>query len=142
MCENGIDVEKIMEEIREDIREKGYTYDMLSFNDVKKVEGTIETFDYEELKRWVGEMNHHCTIPWYRDLCGNGFIRLIKKIIRKLIAFVVAPISEEQTQYNSEAVRAMNQLVAYIEHQNDKMELYEKQIRNLEMNLEAQKKEH
>ncbi|CUX40509.1 hypothetical protein BN3590_01217 [Clostridium sp. C105KSO15] len=29
-----IDVEKIMEEIREDIRIKGYTNDMLSFNDV------------------------------------------------------------------------------------------------------------
>lgn len=140
LCETVIDVEKIMESIRAEIKEKGYTPDMLSFNDVKKVEGEYETFNYQELRFQVTEMNHHCVIPWYRDLYGNKIKQLFKKIIRKLISFIIAPMSEEQTRYNVETVRAMNQMVAYIEQQNEKIELYEKQIQTLEMNIAAIKK--
>lgn len=141
LTQGSIDVEKIMEDIRADIKAKGYTADMLSFNDVKKVEETCETFNYQELKFQVSEMNYHCAIPWYRDLFGNKIKIFIKKLIRKSISFVVAPIAEEQTRFNAETAKAMNQMVAYIEYLDEKLEIYENQIQTLEMKLQQTNKE-
>ena len=56
-----VDVEKIMEEIRQEIKEKGYNDSMLSFRDVDGSEQlkelTSDVFDLGEMERVVQQMN-------------------------------------------------------------------------------------
>jgi methyl-accepting chemotaxis protein len=129
---NTIDVEKIMEEIRAEIKEKGYTSDMLSFQDVQHT--VVEEYSYNEAEylELVRRLNTDAYVPWYRDLGVNGVKRFVKKVIRRMISFVVAPMSEEQNRFNSEVCQAVNQLQGYIEQQKHVIETCQKNINLLE----------
>jgi hypothetical protein len=81
---NSVNIEEIMDEIRADIKKKGYTDDVLNFDDA----------DIAYIRdQW------HIQINTGTD---NNFIlkRLIKKIIKKLSLFIVSPIIEHQSHFN------------------------------------------
>lgn len=130
-----INVEEIMEEIREDIKNKGYTSDMLSFKDVAVPNEEGYTYNYDELCRLVYQMNQCCSVPWARELPGNVIVVFIKKVIRVLVTFLIAPMSDEQNAFNGNATRVINQLMGYIDVQNNKIESMEKNIEMLEEKL-------
>lgn len=111
-----IDVEKIMEEIREDIRIKGYTNDMLSFNDViiEPQIGVNTGFDKVKFNEELYELNNYWNIASNHVITGNKIVLLIKRIIRKCIRFHINPIIEEQNRFNAVVVRSINLLDQYI----------------------------
>lgn len=113
-----INVENIMQEIREDIKRKGYTSDMLSFQEVAIPINEGYPYDYEELKKLVCQMDQQCYVAWARELPGNPIVIFIKKVIRILVAFLIAPISDEQNAFNGSATRVVHQLMGYIHEQN------------------------
>lgn len=142
-----INVEKIMEEIREEIKEKGYTSDMLSFRDIETCDVKYDEFAQSEYDSAVHNMGVYSYVPWYRDLSQSKMKRIIQKVIRKFSAFLIAPISDQQSDFNYEATRAFKQIAGYIEQtetllesQKKTVELLEERIEKLETEIEILRK--
>lgn len=112
-----INVEEIMEEIRKDILEKGYTNDMLSFEDIKVQESATDSakFQMQEMVRELSVVNSNYELHFYREYEGNFIKKLIKKVIRKIIKPIIFPICEEQIRYNVAVTRVLNQMNLYIQ---------------------------
>ena len=105
--ENGkINIEEIMAEIKQNIKDQGLTADMLSFEDVpfkKTAHGgsASEALDY---------ITSHYYIQPYKELKGNPVKVFIKKVIRKMVKFYVEPVVFEQNDFNANAVTVMKSL--------------------------------
>ena len=86
----SIDVSEIMEQIRTEIKEKGYSSDMLSFADVPNdadSDTSGERFDADMLRANVQYISTHHRVDPYRPLAGNPIAVFFKKVIRKLVSF-------------------------------------------------------
>jgi len=131
-----IDVEEIMKEIRLEIQEKGLNESMLSFQDVDGGEilkglQNGEKYDPGELERLVQQVNLRSNVPWYHRVEGNAFANFIKKVIRKLIRFMIIPVVEEQNAFNGSAAQCLNQLLAYVKEQDQKITALERELQAL-----------
>ncbi|HNZ97980.1 hypothetical protein [Ruminococcus sp.] len=101
-----INIEEIMAEIKQSIKDQGLTADMLSFEDVpyrKNAQSgsASEALDY---------VSTHYYIQPYKELQGNPVKVFIKKVIRKLTKFYVEPVVFEQNDFNANAVTVMKSL--------------------------------
>lgn len=101
-----INIEEIMAEIKQSIKDQGLTADMLSFEDVpyrKNAQSgsASEALDY---------ISTHYYIQPYKELKGNPVKVFIKKVLRKLIKFYVEPVVFEQNDFNANAVTVMKSL--------------------------------
>lgn len=132
---NMIDVEKIMQEIREDIKAKGYTNDMLSFQEVQMQSDIDTKFDKNVYKHILHNLNSRNSIPWYREIPQGGIVRFVKKVVRKLCTFIIAPMSDEQNFYNGEVAKQFNQIAGYIQQTDEQLEAYKKNIQLLEQKI-------
>ncbi len=107
MEENNINIEEIMADIKREIKEKGLTGDMLSFEDVpyKKTPqagGSVkEALDF---------LNSNYNVQPYKELKGNPLKVVFKKIIRKLMKFYIEPTVNDQNNVNSSIVTVLNEL--------------------------------
>lgn len=132
-----IDIERIMEEIRADIREKGYTQDMLSFADVpmrRQQKQTAQGATGSQLADLAGRMREKSYINWRRPVPA-GFKGLVKRIIYKCTGFVVAPITEEQVICNETAAESVEQLCRVVQEQQKGMDEMDKRIRQMEQRI-------
>ncbi|MBQ9894457.1 MAG: hypothetical protein IJM38_03630 [Ruminococcus sp.] len=135
----NINIEEIMAQIKRDIREKGLTPDMLSFEDVpysKPVqvtrEGNATLSDADEA---LAHMNAHYYIQPYKPLAGSSIKVFIKKVLRKLMKFYVEPVVFEQNEFNANTVSVLNTFRGSISSQpqaQDNSEL-ENRIETLEL---------
>ena len=101
-----INIEEIMSEIKRNIKEQGLTSDMLSFEDVPfnktaQSGSAPEALDY---------LTSHYYIQPYKEIQGNPVKVFVKKVLRKLVTFYVAPIVFEQNDFNANAVTVMKAL--------------------------------
>ena len=101
-----INIEEIMAEIKQSIKEQGLAADMLSFEDVPYKKNAqsgsaSEALDY---------VSTHYYIQPYKELQGNPVKVFIKKAIRKLTKFYVEPVVFEQNDFNANAVTVMKSL--------------------------------
>ena len=109
-----VNIEKIMEEIRSEIREKGYTSNMLSFYDVTGMSsGDGKSFDPRDFGAAMNTANDICIVPFDPPLSGNPIAVFIKKLIRKLIRFYIRPTVEQQNAFNAQMLRGVNMLGSY-----------------------------
>lgn len=108
-----VNIEKIMDDIRNEIKEKGYTADMLSFNDVSGVVSEPAELDESSLVASLNAANSICCVPFDPPLTGNPILKFIKKVIRKLIRFYIRPTVEQQNEFNAQIVRAANTMATY-----------------------------
>lgn len=90
---NGIDVTKIMEQIRQDIKESGADRIPLSFQDSNS--SSASTLD--EAVRYLA---YNYEVTAYQMLEGNKIKRFFKKCIRKAGSFFVLPIVAQQNKLN------------------------------------------
>ncbi len=135
MAEAGtINIEEIMQEIKSDIKAKGYTNDCLSFDDVVVDVSSMNavTFDRIKFNEDLYTANHEWQVNAYRVLQGNAIVVFFKKVIRKLVYFFVEPIVMAQNGYNASVVRMMNQMSCYIDEQNKEIEELKKRLAELE----------
>jgi hypothetical protein len=91
-----IDVNSILCEIRNEIKEKGYTNDLPAFNDSPDQQ-FLANKEYDYLKTL-------CEVEPNKQLNGNKFVVFIKKIIRKFIKFYMVPIVKDQNAFNHSVV--------------------------------------
>lgn len=145
---NEINVEEIMEQIRREIKEKGYENDILSFDDVEADEGNVvlhDSFDEDVFTKEVMGLNHSWSVQTYRDLGSRGPVGFVKKVIRKCIRFYVDPVVEDQNQFNANLVRTVNLLNCYVREQNETINVLKKEIielkkKNEELNDNQEKR--
>lgn len=139
-----INIEKIMDDIRAEIKEKGYTADMLSFSDVT---GAVHTssdgsFNIEEYNGVVSYLQAAHVVPVSKPISGNPIIVFIKKLIRKFTRVTIRPVVEHQSEYNASSARALALVGTYISQNSvvSNAELLEK-IDMLELKLQTAAKE-
>lgn len=132
MENSGINIEDIMSDIKAEIKEKGYTADMLSFEDVTKMSViSVDRFDQGAFSSVVSYMNSSYSVPITRPLLGNPIIVFIKRVLRKLTRFTLRPIVEHQSEYNCYSAKAFTMMEDYIKagvavaELNKKVELLE-----------------
>lgn len=107
MEDNNINIEEIMADIKREIKEKGLSGDMLSFEDVPyrktpQAGGSV--------KEALGSLNSNYNVQPYKELNGNPLKVLLKKIIRKMTKFYIEPAVEDQNNINSDIVTVLNGL--------------------------------
>ena len=146
-----INIEEIMQQIRAEIKEKGYTNDMLSFNDIvaDSVEMNVDKFDKVLFNEEIYSLNSFWNIQTEHALVSAGALKtklsvFIKKVIRKLIRFYIIPIVSEQNTFNANVVRTMNLVNCYItenERLSETVTINQEQIEKLvQENNELKKK--
>ncbi|MFR3729876.1 hypothetical protein [Lacrimispora sp.] len=118
MQDNGIDVKKIMEEIRKEIQERGYNKSILSFSDV-----VIEKVE-EKNKFLLSEWKHNlymANLSANNSSCNNsvGIKKVLKRIVRKGYYIIFRPIINDQKLFNSYVVNCLNQIDNYMANQKD-----------------------
>lgn len=131
-----INVEEIMEQIRNDIKEKGYTPDMLSFKDSNASYAVARAFDSEEFRNTVGHIEMTKYVPWKQDITGQGVKGTAKKAIQKLIGPIIAPASDGQNVHNQQVAEAFAQLLGYVAMQGKLIEEQEEKIASIQKRLE------
>ena len=107
MEDNNINIEEIMADIKREIKEKGLSGDMLSFEDVPyrktpQAGGSV--------KDALGSLNSNYNVQPYKELNGDPLKVLFKKIIRKMTKFYIEPAVEDQNNINSDIVTVLNGL--------------------------------
>lgn len=143
--ENVMKVEKIMADIRQKIKDEGLTADMLSFEDIPlcenivTLEGGYSTALLQQSTEYVSaryQVNINAPIE------GNFIKVFVKKVIRKLILFFIAPIVTEQNALNYHYANAIMQLNGYINKNcNSDPAVLEEQLRELELKQMNSKRE-
>ena len=143
----SINVSEIMEGIRAEIKEKGYSSDMLSFTDVPldtENGGAAERFDIDVLHSSVQYYTANHTVELERSVSGNPVSRFCKKIIRRLVRFYAEPYAAEQNSLNACAAQAQAQVEMYIQESRmhstktllDRIEVLELQQKNARLEIE------
>ncbi len=113
-----INVSEIMEGIRAEIKEMGYSSDMLSFADVpndEEVKIELEQFDADMLRQNVQYLAVNHRLEPYPVLSGNPLTVFFKKIARKLTRFDMEPCIAEQSSINASISQAQQQIELYIQ---------------------------
>lgn len=125
-----VNIEKIMQEIREEIAEKGYKNDMLSFNDVilDTADLNVSKFDKVSFNEELYSLNHSWDVKAYRiiprtDSLKSKVAMFLKKVIRKTVKFYVEPIVTDQNYFNAITVKMFNLMERYISENKKTVEL-------------------
>lgn len=110
MDNKNVNIEEIMQNIRKEIKEKGLSSDMLSFEDVpyQKPDAAVNGAGSEEVKNSLVYLNGHYNVQPYKPLGGNPLFVFIKKVLRKLMKFYIEPIVNDQNNFNANVVRVLN----------------------------------
>lgn len=135
-----INIEEVMNEIRAEIKEKGYTSDMLSFEDVVSLSPVAVDADsaIEDLHGAISCINASYIVPESIPVKGNAIVRFVKKVIRKLCRFYVKPIVMTQNEFNALCVRALNDVNIYIdESSKTSVTELENKVNMLELKLKT-----
>lgn len=125
----NIDVENIMQKIRNEIKEKGYTNDMLSFNDIEIdiSDLIVNEFNMYDFNEEIKLLNRLWNVKANRPIIDKGtwkskITKFMKKVIRKSIKFYVEPIATDQAIFNAMIVKTFNMLSHYLrENNNDEL---------------------
>lgn len=128
----NINIEDIMAEIREEICRKGYKDGEIQFNDI--ILSSVATpYNMQAYKEELEKMSCDRMVLSYRDISsdrpGLGFIfTFFKKIARRLVAFYVEPIVDDQNKFNEEAVNLFAQALNKFAEDDEKISELERQL--------------
>lgn len=113
--DNHVDVELIMSQIKAEIKENGFKDSDLSFEDIWSLEEEKCDSVQEQLSNLLDEMERKKQVLFYRELSGNPVKKFVKRVVRKLIAFIIQPIVDEQNDYNEYVYNICRLLVENME---------------------------
>lgn len=132
-----INIEEIMEEIRRNIRERGYDKEPLGFDEIKDADALSEkeTFHMDVLV----QETEYLRCNWNNTLqlpltARNKLLRHIKAFIFRAIRPILFPIVNYQNAYNMSNARCVNQLKEYViqlEQYKEQLESLQQQVREL-----------
>ena len=114
---NNIDIDQIMQEIRQEIKEKNLDHAILDFEEIPftpEISQAENQFQCSSLQQSTEYLNIRNQIDPYKPIEGNFLIRWIKKVLRKLMKFYIMPIMTEQNALNLHTANAIHQTNQYI----------------------------
>jgi|GEM_PF-4068838 len=116
---DDINVQDIMDKIRSNIDEEKYSDEMSDIENINYSDGhdMNNTFSKQTFDEEIGKANHQYLVEYYRKMHGNKLIILIKKFMRRVLAFTVGPLVDCQNDYNSTVVRILNQMKLYLDNE-------------------------
>lgn len=139
---DGIDVSKIMEEVRASIPEREEDWQRLRFEDIPidASAGTVESgegsFDREEFDRAAVQVSESWNAPFFRDIPGGRVKVFFKRVVRKLIRFCLEPITQDVTGFQHAVARCMAGLRRFMGEQLGAERRHEAEIAALQTRVE------
>ena len=139
--EEQIDVESIMEEIRAEIKRKGYKEKEVRFSDINISYADNMDVDHMELSAEAYkkqllllniQKNVNTNKTLYADSTAGKVEIFFKKVFRKCARFYVEPIVSGQNEYNETNAMLMCQLYAAVK----RVEELEKKMAQLEKRIQ------
>lgn len=128
---SDVNVEKIMEEIREEVEKSGPWPEIPSFEDAGK--GIGYSADARGLRSHIEELTNDYVIPIsFPDMGGNPLKKLYKKIVTKAVRCATAPMSTRITETNEALKTALEEAGDVIEKQQEQIDRLTKQVEALE----------
>ena len=120
-----------MKQIREEIKEKGYKEEDLSFEDitVPAVE-SVSTVEPDEgaLSLALNNANKMVRVDYYRPIEGKGLKKVLKKFVRKFVKPAVYHLCVNQETFNTGTVQTLNQMYLYIQRQESRIAELERRL--------------
>lgn len=124
-----INTEKIIKQVKKEIKDKKYTQNKIKFDDVEiencnVYENSNNVFNKYELLESIDKLKElysvstNKPIQSHRPIIGKIII-FFKKLARKMLKFYIEPIVEDQNKYNNEVINALTEIQKYIS-ENDK----------------------
>ena len=143
MERTAINIEEIMEEIRQEARELKYT-EPVSFEDVAVPvqtgrTGGAEAFDADNLQEAVSQANNLWHIPYGHVIEGNAVKRIVARAARKANRATGAAMANDITMYNAEVIKSRYGIMLYIGEAQRKAEEQERRIFELEAEVKRLK---
>lgn len=140
-----VDVEKIMEEIRQDIAKKGYREEDLHFKDIALSTEEPSSMRYcrEDAEKQLDYLSFHSNNPVFFPLSGNPVKTFVQRVVRRIFLFVIYPAFQFQNKFNATATRFLKQSMNYMnenEALKEQMKRQQEQIERLSMEVENLKK--
>lgn len=131
-----INIEEIMDEIRADIKEKGLTDNEIVFDDIVLLGGgTGNPYDQRSYKDGVSSLGESMEVLSYRELSGNPIAKIVKKINRRLVAFYIESIVDDQNIYNKNVYKLFNMNISKFKEDDDKIAGLEKKLYECEKRM-------
>ncbi len=104
---DNINVEEIMNKIRQNIKDRGYAEE----EKINNFDFTPKISEDDNFRYDIDVLNRVWNINLEREILSrNKLFTFVKKVIRKLTRWYVAPMIQDQITFNSYAVRTINNL--------------------------------
>jgi len=142
----AVDVEKIMEEIRREIEEKGYKEENLHFKDIalNAEEPSGMRYNREDAERQLDYLRFHSDNPVFFPLSGNPIKTFVQRVIRRIFLFVIYPAFQFQNKHNATVTRFLKQSMNYMnenETLKEQLKQQQEQIDRLYQEVENLKRQ-
>ena len=134
--DNSIDVEKIMQDIRDEIARTGRDTEPLAFIDLEAAQDTKK--DDLSLEESVGYISCNYEVQPFEVLRGNKIAVFFKRCIRKVTGFFILPIVRQQNSLNYHYYR-IAETVTDLKEDNEELREIAKQLEKRVNALEKQK---
>ena len=135
MDEMQMDRARLLEELRQRARELDYQeavpFEAVAARDVPDEIPRVP-FDPAALDRAFSGMDKGASVLYYRPLSGGGARTFFRKVIRKLLFFLLEPMSQDASAFNIASVRAVEQLSAFAREQAEENAKNRRRIEELE----------
>ena len=110
-----VNIEQIMAEIKEEIARKGISLDIQDFSAAsEKPVMEIEPFDMNDFQQNVLAVERSYQVECYAPIVGNPLIKLVKRVVRKMVNFIISPLVEDQNAFNQAAAKTIFSLRSYV----------------------------
>lgn len=128
----NINIEDIMAEIREEIRNKGYKDDEIQFGEIL-LSSVATPYNMQAYKEELEKMANDRMVLSYRDISSDRpglgtIVTFFKKIVRRLTAFYIEPVVDDQNKFNEEAVNLFAQALNKFAEDDEKISELERQL--------------
>lgn len=147
MKKSNLEIQKFLDKVKDEVKALPQTCDTVTFEDFwnKKHSADDMAFDNRAFLSDIVFIQHHNQISYYQELTSyrkgiSVIVKPIKKVIRKLVAFLFLPIIREQNTINAANARLAMHMRGYVNKDNSYRELLIKRDREMEMKLKEQKR--
>jgi hypothetical protein len=131
----AVQSEKLIAEIKQDISDKEYTHDAVSFADVQSAMlfGEICRSDSLEENIWALHSSKIVSTTWAlkSNRIFGSLIVLVKRCIRKSLQFIIRPIVTQQNEVNKTVEKIVADLYFDINSMKDRIEFLENENEKL-----------
>lgn len=124
-----VDVEKIMDEIRREIADKGYKEEDLHFEDIALSAEEPSSLKYSraDAEKQLDYLSFHSNNPVFFPLSGNPIKTFVQRVVRRFFLFVIYPAFQFQNKHNATVTRFLKQTMNYMNENEELKEQLRKQ---------------